>query len=183
MDSSDTGTAANETPQVFQWLYTLAVWGGTLLLAAITIWLFWTLFVNTASGTSRGLSVELSKATQTAVYQAMPSPTPGEGVVDLPVACKGCHAIAGTSAAGVVGPDLTHIGTVAQERLDAPDYGGSATTVEDYIRESILEPNAYLVLDKPGYVANGNSLMPAAVGEALSQAELDQLVTYLASLE
>jgi nitric oxide reductase subunit C len=127
--------------------------------------------------------VDLSKATQTAVFEAMPSPTPGAGVVELPAACKGCHMIAGTSAAGVVCPDLTNIATIAAERLAAADYTGSATTVEDYIRESILEPNAYLVLDKASYTANGQSIMPAAVGAALSPAELDQLVTYLASLE
>ncbi len=183
MDSTGNPSSGNDSPQSFGWLYTLAVWAGTVFMVLLTVWILWTLFVHTASGTSRGLSVELSKATQTAVYEAMPSPTPGEGVVELPAACKGCHMIAGTSAAGTVGPDLTHIGTMASERMADPDYAGEATTVEEYIRESILEPNVYLVLDKPTYAANGQSIMPAAIGAGLSPAELDQLVAYLASLE
>jgi hypothetical protein len=73
------------------------VWAGTAFAILLAAWLFWTLFVHTASGANRGLSVTLSKATQTAVFEAMPTPTPGAGVVELPATCKGCHLIAGTS--------------------------------------------------------------------------------------
>ena len=172
------------TPRSFGWLYTLAVWAGTAFAILLAAWLFWTLFVHTASGANRGLTVALSKATQTAVFEAMPTPTPGAGVVELPATCKGCHLIAGTSAAGVVGPELTKVGALAAERIAAADYTGKATTAEEYIRESILEPNAYLVPDKASYKnAAGESLMAPAIGAALSADELERLVTYLASLK
>jgi cytochrome c oxidase subunit II len=33
--------------------------------------------------------------------------------------CAGCHAVAGTAAAGVIGPDLTHIGSRATIAADS----------------------------------------------------------------
>jgi mono/diheme cytochrome c family protein len=68
-----------------------------------------------------------------------------------------------------VGPPLDHIGTVAATRRP----GMSA---EDYIRESILEPGAYVV---PGY----QDSMPRGLGRDLSPTDLDALVAYLGSLK
>jgi hypothetical protein len=183
MEHNGMPEAADRTPKSFGWLYTLAVWAGAAFAVLLAAWLFYTLFVHTASGANRGLSVTMSKATQTAVFEVMPTATLGAGVVELPATCKGCHLIAGTSAAGVVGPELSKAGAMAAQRIASADYTGEAKTAEDYIRESILNPNAYIVPDKPSYAAGGNSLMPAAIGAALSADELDRLVSYLASLE
>jgi cytochrome c5 len=79
--------------------------------------------------------------------------------------CGRCHVIDGEG--GTLGPGLTHIGTVAQER--AP--GMSA---EEYIRASIVSPGAYVV---PGY----NDVMPRGLARNLSPGDLDALVQYLAS--
>ena len=175
-------------PRVFNWTYTILVWLSFLGLVGITVWLFWTLFVHTASGTSRGLSVELSKATQTAVYEVMATVTPGAGVVELPAQCRGCHTIAGSSAAGLVCPELTHIAALAKTIIASPEYTGKAKTVEEYIRESIMEPSTFVVSDKPTYFTTlpdgkKQSIMPAAIGQTLSPAELDAIVKYLASLK
>jgi hypothetical protein len=186
-------------PRVFSWGYTVLVWLSMFGLLALTIWLFWTLFVHTASGTTRGLSVAESKATQTAVFETLAGITPGAspagprptappdyGSVELPATCRGCHLIANTSAAGTVCPELTHIAALAEEIIASPEYTGKAKTVEEYIRESITDPNAHVVSDKPTYFttdASGAkvSVMPAAIGAALSPAELDLIVGYLAS--
>jgi mono/diheme cytochrome c family protein len=82
--------------------------------------------------------------------------------------CNACHTIQGVSSA-TVGPDLTHIGSVAATRKP----GMSA---EDYIRESIVSPNAFIV---PGFQPD---IMPLDFGTRLTQQQINDLVTYLASL-
>jgi mono/diheme cytochrome c family protein len=68
-----------------------------------------------------------------------------------------------------LGPPLDHIGTVASTRRP----GMSA---EEYIRQSILDPGAYVV---PGY----QDSMPRDLGRDLSPTDLDALVAYLLSLK
>ena len=82
--------------------------------------------------------------------------------------CTQCHTVQGTSS-GSLGPELTHIGTVAKTRQPGVDD-------EVYIRESISNPPAYLV---PGF---GDGVMPKDYGSRLNQQQLTDLVAYLASL-
>ena len=79
--------------------------------------------------------------------------------------CGRCHHIEGQG--GRLGPDLSHIGTVAATR----QAGRSA---EEHIRQSVLDPGAYIV---PGY----NDVMPRGLALGLSARDLDALVQYLAS--
>ena len=72
--------------------------------------------------------------------------------------CIACHIFAGEG--GAVGPNLTTV---------VADKG------EDYVRQSILNPNAVIV---EGYAAN---IMPSNFGERMSDAELDNVMDYLAS--
>jgi mono/diheme cytochrome c family protein len=67
-----------------------------------------------------------------------------------------------------IGPPLDHIGSVAATRRPP-------LTAEDYLRESIVDPGAYLV---PGYTDS----MPRGLARSLSPEDLDALVAYLASL-
>lgn len=95
-------------------------------------------------------------------------------------ACAGCHARSQGDV--LLGPSLAGIAEIAAERTRAADYHGSARSAEEYLRESVLEPNAYLV---PGdrYGAGGVSFMPAHFGEALEPGEVDDLVLYLSTLQ
>ncbi len=91
--------------------------------------------------------------------------------------CGGCHTIEGVDGAvGAVGPNLTQIGVVAEER--AKEVG-----VEDaaaYIRQSIVDPNAYIVPECPtGPCVQG--MMPATFGQTLSEEEIEALVQFLLS--
>jgi mono/diheme cytochrome c family protein len=98
----------------------------------------------------------------------------GKGVFLGTGGCGACHTIDGDSA-GVVGPNLTNIATVAATRVDG-------LTAEEYIRQSILEPNAYLVPDCPNAACVEN-LMPQNFGELLSDAQFEDLIFYLMTRE
>ncbi len=96
-----------------------------------------------------------------------------------PPGCAGCHST--TEGVKLVGPTLAGLRARAEERIHAPDYGGSATDAASYIRESILAPNAFVVTG-PTYSAGGKSLMPNNFGQTLTDKQVDDLVAYLMSL-
>jgi mono/diheme cytochrome c family protein len=81
--------------------------------------------------------------------------------------CAACHASSGETV--IVGPSLAGISTRAGTRIEG-------YTAEEYIHESIIKPNAYLV---DGY----KDLMPADFGVKLSGEEFDGLVEYLFTLD
>lgn len=98
-----------------------------------------------------------------------PTPTPdtGNGGGDPAVAllsnfgCGACHAIAGTPLNGAVGPALDNIGAQGA----------------DYVRESIVDPNAVIADGYPG------GIMPQTFGDAIPADQLDQIVEYLSGLQ
>lgn len=97
-----------------------------------------------------------------------------------PPACFSCHAT--QPGVQLVGPSLAGIGTRALQTIASPDYKGSAKTAEEYIRESILTPSAYVV-PGPTFSAAGQSIMPAVFQTILKPADIDHLVAYLATLK
>lgn len=94
--------------------------------------------------------------------------------------CATCHQL----KAGVnqPGPSLAGVAARASQRIAAKDYKGKAKDARSYIRESIMDPNAYIV---PGqaYAANGKSLMPATYAQSLKPEQVEQLVNYLMTLK
>lgn len=137
--------------------------------------------------------------------QVILPPAPGEGQAARPTpvpltpeqeagkvlyqakGCTACHAIRGVGAQGAIGPSLNRIGSVAEERIASDDYKTKlqgqppATTAAEYIRQSILYPNAYIVPQCPqGPCLAG--VMPQNYEQQMTPQELDNLVAYLASL-
>jgi hypothetical protein len=56
-------------------------------------------------------------------------------------------------------------------------------TAEQYIRESIQQPNTFIVPDNPAYKgANGKSLMPEGLANLMSPQDLADLIAYLQTL-
>lgn len=94
--------------------------------------------------------------------------------------CAACHSTA--PGVNLAGPTLANIAATAEKTLASPDYKGKAKTVEEFIRESIVEPSAYLH-PGPMYSANGVSFMPTTYGKDLTPEQIDQLVAYLASFK
>ncbi len=87
--------------------------------------------------------------------------------------CGVCHRLDVAETTGPFGPPQDEVGTIAAQRIRDPSYAGQATTAEEYIRESIVDPATYLV---PGY-PGGRYRMPAYT--SLSEADLDALVQML----
>lgn len=97
-----------------------------------------------------------------------------------PPGCYACHSVA--PGVNLAGPSLSGVATRAQQVIGSPNYKGSAKDVAGYIRESIVNPSAYIV-PGPAYSANGQSFMPPNFGKDLTPAQIDQLVAYLATLK
>lgn len=89
--------------------------------------------------------------------------------------CAGCHVIPGIpDANGQIGPNLTEIGVDGATRAD----GSSA---EDYIRQSILKPNAVIAPQCPNGACPAN-VMLQSFAQTLAADDLDTIVGYLAKL-
>jgi len=82
--------------------------------------------------------------------------------------CKTCHSL--EPGVIVIGPSLAGIGGSAGTRVEN-------LTAEDYIKESIMKPDAYLVEGFP------SGVMPSSYGSQLSTEEVDSLVSYLLTLK
>ncbi len=83
--------------------------------------------------------------------------------------CSGCHKIDQDQTAdnvGVPGPNQNNLYERAGNRVEGQN-------AEEYVRNSILNPGDYIV---EGYVAG---LMPATLGDQMTEAELDSLVKWL----
>ncbi len=92
------------------------------------------------------------------------SPARGKAVFNGPGTCNACHSIVKDQK--LVGPSLSGVWAAAATRKP----GMSA---KDYVRESIVNPSAFVV---DGYPAG---VMPAAFGESLSKQQLADLLAYL----
>jgi cytochrome c2 len=57
--------------------------------------------------------------------------------------CGACHSL--KPGEKIVGPSLAGVGKTAADRIKAADYHDKATAGELYLKESILDPSAYIV--------------------------------------
>ena len=100
-----------------------------------------------------------------------PEPTAniqGQSIFTGKGGCLACHTIEGIST-GLVGPDLTHIGTDAAERKPG-------VSARDYLTEAIREPEAFV---PEGVERAIPGLMTAAITASLSDDEVAALVEFL----
>jgi nitric oxide reductase subunit C len=93
--------------------------------------------------------------------------------------CASCHDIETPWPGGDVCPNLGNIATEAGRIVRQRDYRGRAQDAAGYIRESIVDPDAYLVPGAAYRQADGRSVMPKTFRETLTPAELDDLVAFL----
>jgi cytochrome c len=114
--------------------------------------------------------IESQNTTAEQAAQAASDPLAKGRQVFTNAGCNACHVLSDAKAAGVVGPTLEGIGTAAANR----EPGKSA---EEYIHQSIVKPNEFVV---EGYPAN---VMPQDYGQRLSEQDIDALVKYLVEMK
>lgn len=89
--------------------------------------------------------------------------------------CVTCHSLVPGEIK--VGPSHAGVARRAAEVIQQSNYTGSATTAEGYLRESILEPNAYVEVGfAPG-------VMYQAYSQTLTEGELADLVAFLLTMK
>jgi nitric oxide reductase subunit C len=87
--------------------------------------------------------------------------------------CGVCHTLDAAETRGTFGPPHNGMGALAAGHIQQADYQGGATTAEEYIRESIVEPQVYIV---PGYATTSHRMPSYAHLDATA---LDALVAFL----
>jgi cytochrome c oxidase subunit 2 len=80
--------------------------------------------------------------------------------------CGGCHQLSKAGTKAAIGPSLDNLAA------DAKKYG-KGKTPEEYVRDSIVNPNGFVV---PGF---SEGTMPQNFGKDLSPEQVDALVKYL----
>src|SRR5690349_23557239 len=93
--------------------------------------------------------------------------------------CVSCHDVTKPWPGGDICPNLGNIATEAARIVKSREYHGKAKTAAEYIRESIVNPNAYIVPGASYRTADGQSVMPKDFGSTLTGAQIDDLVAYL----
>ncbi len=128
--------------------------------------------------------VSAESQTETAGQEQAPVESLPQEIIDLAIAamiktgCNSCHITPGlpNAAATMLGPDQSNMGVVAGSRIDG-------YTAEEYIRESILLPSAFIAPECPMGVGMCLEVMPQNYGDLLTVEELDAIVAYLLTLK
>lgn len=94
--------------------------------------------------------------------------------------CKACHMPAPNARR--IAPDLSHVASDAAQFIQLPDYQGHATDTASYVRESILQPNLFVVPAFRYLTADGSSIMPGNFATLLSPQELEDVIAYVLTL-
>jgi cytochrome c oxidase subunit 2 len=102
-------------------------------------------------------------AAQAAKAVSSPQPSQAGKTVFDENGCGSCHTLKAAGATGKVGPDLDDLPAEASK---------AGKPLEDFVHESIVDPNAYV---QPGFP---KGVMPASYG-GLPKDQLDALVQYL----
>ena len=87
--------------------------------------------------------------------------------------CGICHTLAAAGTFGQFGPAHDGIGSAAGARIAAPNYSGNATTAEEYLYESLVKPEVYIV---DGFASSPHRMPPYT---HLGEEELRALTAFL----
>ncbi len=142
----------------------------SMVIALVLLSVVWALRDPPASRPMPGQSVD-----PTLTLETIPLVTGDESLVEMFTrpGCSVCHIIPGIPGAqGQVGPPLI-LGTTGQQRLNDLEYHGQAKTVHEYIVESVLDPQRFVVRGYPEHT------MPTWYGSRLSALALEKIASYL----
>lgn len=117
----------------------------------------------TTTTTAAGPTTTAAAPTTTTVA----SPAAAGKAVFIANACSSCHTFKPAGATGTIGPNL--------DTAPAKDAKATKMPLTQFIRTSIVDPNAYI---SPGFP---KGVMPTTFGTSIKKAQLDALVAFVAS--
>ncbi|HET7009555.1 MAG TPA: cytochrome c [Anaerolineales bacterium] len=123
-------------------------------------------------GTVSGESVGTDIAQELPEGDAENGKTLSEGVLG----CAACHVLSAAGPAWLPAGGVPGIGARVETRFTEAGYAGAATTPEQYLLESIVDPNVHLV---EGFAAR---IMPANFGTRMTAQEAADLIAYMLTL-
>ena len=92
--------------------------------------------------------------------------------------CPLCHTMPGIKGAvGNLGPLLTK--QKIENSFKNPKYKGNTKNLREYVVESILKPNAYIVFNDEAHEPYPEGMMPTTYREMMSDKGLKKLVDYM----
>jgi mono/diheme cytochrome c family protein len=100
----------------------------------------------------------------------------GQQLADGALGCSGCHVLADVGPGWMAAGGQPGIGARAETRFAQDDYTGQAADAQQYLVESVVQTNAFIV---EGYQP---SIMPQNYGERLTGQDLADLIAYMSSL-
>ncbi len=106
--------------------------------------------------------------------------------VTSPIECNACHYPDRNSPGPGedTAPNLGNIAVKAEQVLKSPAYTGKAKTVADYLRESILSPNIFIVPGNDNYrEKDGSSAMDQTFAKTLTPQQVEDLIVYMLTLK
>jgi mono/diheme cytochrome c family protein len=90
--------------------------------------------------------------------------------------CSACHELAAVGPPWAGSGQMPGIATRAGERINESDYTGSATTAQQYLIESIVNPNVFV---EPGYESG---IMPQDFAQRLTAQQVADLIAYMETM-
>lgn len=126
-----------------------------------------------ASGT-KTVTTTVTAAAGTTTTSSAPTTTSAAGATGNAAAgksvfaangCASCHTFKAAGASGRVGPDL--------DSAPAADAKATNMTLAAFLKQSIVDPNAYIAKGFP------KSVMPETFGKSLTPTQLADLVAFL----
>ena len=97
----------------------------------------------------------------------------GKALASGPLGCAACHTLASIGPAWAAAEVTPGVGTRAQTRFQQDDYAGEAGSPDEYLFESVVHPNAYVV---QGFEPD---LMPATYSARMTPQDMADMIAYL----
>jgi mono/diheme cytochrome c family protein len=114
----------------------------------------------------------------TDIAQQLPAGDPVKGqALANSKGCVACHVTTATGPAWNASGNTPGIGTRASTRITQSDYTGKAKNAQQYLLESIVVPNAYVV---PTFQPN---VMPQTFGQTLTAQDASDLIAYILTIK
>jgi mono/diheme cytochrome c family protein len=118
-------------------------------------------------------------AVGTDITQALPAGNAdnGKSLAEGVFGCAACHILSTVGPAWMPAAGTAGIGARTQTRLTDPAYSGAAKTAEQYLLESIVDPNVYVV---SGFTSG---IMPTNFADRATPQDAADLIAYMLTLK